>query len=141
MHIIEILSCPNPMQHRKIDDKAQTMEIMVYHVNTLMIVNSTRHEATYSGKKLISEDKFWWANVRPVVGKCPPTGGKVSSLWWATVRFAGGQVSGGQMSSYPVDHVTEFDVPYLCTLYMYCIQKTVDLFTSGHDSYIGIQYN
>ena len=76
------------MKHRKIDEKAQkTMKIMVYNVNTLMIVIKTHHEATYSEKNWISEDKFWWANVRPVVGsirplvgKCPPCGGQLSVL-------------------------------------------------------------
>ena len=101
MHIIAILSCPNRMQRRKIDENARrTMEIMVYDVNTRMIVNKTHRDATCFEKNWISEEKYWWANVRLLVGKCPPTGGQVSSLWWATVRFAGGQVSGGQMSSY-----------------------------------------
>ena len=44
---------------------------MVYDVNTLMIVIKTHHEATYSEKNWNFEDKFWWANVRSLVGKCP----------------------------------------------------------------------
>ena len=67
------------MQHRKIDEIAiKTIKIMVFDVNTLMIVIEIHHEATCSEKNWISEDRFWWANVRPLVGKYPPCGGQLS---------------------------------------------------------------
>ena len=43
----------------------------------------------------------------------------MSAFWWATVRFAGGQVSGGQMSSYRASHTDPYYVNYILPVYMY----------------------